>query len=414
MKNKILYILKKNINNHYKLIPFKVKKENTGIIKYNPPVSNEWRNTTYAFNQNNIKNLPIYDINIYSLIKSYFNSYLNFKFLNDKYISRKKKRKSRNKIYISKAKVKHTNSKAILTIYTYNREKIVLLKKIKKVKNFLRFLQFLMRKKPLLKKKFATDNNYLPLKIKKDLKLIRSYSLRLKLNIHKFQEKLLYILSSLVSKYYNKKVEFHIVNMKSFILNSDLFTQILTLKLKRKNKKKSRMNDTKLMDYILDKAPLAQIKRVVHISNYQKKKPNKNINFIVNKYKNRNIISILKKNNLMEFLNKIYYNVNGDISNDRLSLDYDKAYEIIFNSIKYKNIGGIRLQIKGRLSKRYRADRSISRVRLKGGLKNIYSSFYGLSSVIQRGYLEPNVEYSIFTSKRRIGAYSVKGWISGI
>jgi hypothetical protein len=30
-----------------------------------------------------------------------------------------------------------------------------------------------------------------------------------------------------------------------------------------------------------------------------------------------------------------------------------------------------------------------------------------------RGYAKPNLDYSIFTSKRRIGAFAVKGWISG-
>ena len=53
-----------------------------------------------------------------------------------------------NKIYVSKAEIKHTNSKALLTIYTYNREKISLLKKIRRfsiysvryVKLFFKFL----------------------------------------------------------------------------------------------------------------------------------------------------------------------------------------------------------------------------------------------------------------------------------
>ena len=45
-------------------------------------------------------------------------------------------------------------------------------------------------------------------------------------------------------------------------------------------------------------------------------------------------------------------------------------------------MGGIRLEVKGRLTKRYRADRSVFKVKWKGGLKNIDSSFKGLSSVI--------------------------------
>ena len=76
-------------------------------------------------------------------------------------------------------------------------------------------------------------------------------------------------------------------------------------------------------------------------------------------------------------------------------------------------MGGIRLEAKGRLTKRYRADRALFKVKWKGGLKNIDSSYKGLSSVNLRGFIRPNVEYSIHTSKRRIGAFAVKGWISG-
>ena len=71
------------------------------------------------------------------LIKSYFNLYFNNKYLNHKYISRKKKRRSFNKIFVSKAEIKHTNSKAFVTIYIYNKEKLSLLNKIRKLSNLL-------------------------------------------------------------------------------------------------------------------------------------------------------------------------------------------------------------------------------------------------------------------------------------
>ena len=86
---------------------------------------------------------------------------------------------------------------------------------------------------------------------------------------------------------------------------------------------------------------------------------------------------------------------------------------MVFNSIKYKNMAGIRMEVKGRLTKRYRADRSVYKLRWKGGLKNIDSSFKGLSVRKNRGHLNPNVGYSIFASKRRIGAFAVKGWMAG-
>jgi hypothetical protein len=76
-------------------------------------------------------------------------------------------------------------------------------------------------------------------------------------------------------------------------------------------------------------------------------------------------------------------------------------------------MNGIRLEVKGRLTKRYRADRATYRADWKGGLKNTDSSFKNLSVINYLGYKNSNVEYSLYTSKRRIGAYAVKGWIAG-
>jgi hypothetical protein len=78
--------------------------------------------------------------------------YFNHKYIKHKYISRKKKRKSFNKIFVSKAEIKHTNSKAIITIYIYNREKLSLLKKIRKLRNILvKFIVLLLNKNKLAK-----------------------------------------------------------------------------------------------------------------------------------------------------------------------------------------------------------------------------------------------------------------------
>jgi hypothetical protein len=76
-------------------------------------------------------------------------------------------------------------------------------------------------------------------------------------------------------------------------------------------------------------------------------------------------------------------------------------------------MGGIRLEVKGRLTRRYRADRAIYKLFWKGGLKNIDSSYRRISSVLFRGYLNSNTSYSMSKSKRRIGSFAVKGWISG-
>ena len=158
-----------------------------------------------------------------------------------------------------------------------------------------------------------------------------------------------------------------------------------------------------MMNYILSKAMLPKVNRIVERS---PEKKNVDFNLIENKYKNLYLISVLKNNNFNEILKELY---NEIFFEKNLNKDYDKLYNILFNSIKYKNTRGIRLEAKGRLTKRYRADRSIFKLQWKGGLRNVDSSFKGLSSVNFRGYAKPNVEYSINTSKRRIGAFAVKG-----
>jgi len=135
-----------------------------------------------------------------------------------------------NKIYVSKAEIKHTSSKAIINIYNYNREKISLLKKIKKLKT-----SFFKKTMFLIKSNNKFFSNFMAITIKgllhKELKILRRLKFKLNLNKYKFEDKLLYNLSNIIGTYFNKKVEFNIVNLKSIVLNSDIFTKILTHKL---------------------------------------------------------------------------------------------------------------------------------------------------------------------------------------
>jgi len=400
--NNNLYIFNKNINNNFKLVPIKLNKNYVGEVKYFPATSKEWKNTIYAFNKNNTINLSMDDININSLVKNYFNLRFFPKFVYKKYKPRWVRRPSMNKIYVSNAEIKHTNSKAILTVYTYNREKISLLNKVKFLrKGLLSNIRTLI----LRNKEYLGDfvGKTIKTLLHKELKTLRKYKLRLNLNQYKFEEKLLYKLSNIIGTYfYNKRVEFNIVNMKSIILNSDIFTKILTHKLWKK-----RIYTYRMMKYILNKAVLPKANRIIEKSRVIK---TIDFNLVDNKYKNLHLTSILKNNNLNVLLKELY---NSIISNNSLDKNYTDMHDILFDTIKYKNMGGVRLEVKGRLTKRYRADRAVFKVKWKGGLKNIYSSYQGLSTVKMRGYLNSNVEYSISTSKRRIGAFAVKGWVSG-
>jgi hypothetical protein len=72
---------------------------------------------------------------------------------------------------------------------------------------------------------------------------------------------------------------------------------------------------------------------------------------VENKFKSLYLNSILNNNDLTELYKNVY------------STDYGKINKIIFNSINYKNLSGLRLEVKGRLSKRNRADRSLFKVK---------------------------------------------------
>jgi hypothetical protein len=167
--------------------------------------------------------------------------------------------------------------------------------------------------------------------------------------------------------------------MKSIVLNSDFFTKILSLKLKDR-----KVGIIRLMNIVLNKVKFPAVNRV-----REKALTIKSVNFdlIDNKFKNLNLNSIIaaqKKNtslmngenynyaSLDKLLNSLYYNLmmqrstnlgNSPLTPSLQSLDAKKLYEIIFNSIKYKNMGGIRLEIKGRLTRRYRADRAVFKVK---------------------------------------------------
>ena len=172
------------------------------------------------------------------------------------------------------------------------------------------------------------------------------------------------------------------------------------------------MNYIKSMFSILNRAYLPKINTIKERTLV---KGQKNIDLYLDKYKDLNIISNLNNTNLDKLLNEIHDTtyVGENIAVGLPTQHNKKIHNLIYNSIGYKNMGGIRLEVKGRLTKRYRADRSIYSLKWKGGLKNVDSSFKRLSSVLFRGNSKSNMTYTLTNSKRRIGAFAVKGWISG-
>jgi hypothetical protein len=131
---------------------------------------------------------------------------------------------------------------------------------------------------------------------------------------------------------------------------------------------------------MLNKANLPYLNRI-----QERGRLDNNVSFrlVENKYKTLNIRNILgtksSRLNLDKLLNKVYISISGgnpQALKDKLLPQAKNIlrgsihrpgeaglYDMVFNSIKYKNMAGIRMEVKGRLTKRYRADRSVYKLR---------------------------------------------------
>jgi len=87
---------------------------------------------------------------------------------------------------------------------------------------------------------------------------------------------------------YKKKVEFNIVSLNKMYLNSDIFTQIVTSKLKNRNNRLF-----KVLRSSLSKVKLPIFSRISE----KKSKPNKN-DFLINKIRNTYTNSMLENKTL--------------------------------------------------------------------------------------------------------------------
>ena len=381
--------------------------------KHFPSSIREWNNSIYVYNKTNLNLIPYASKYAMKLIKGFFNLYN--KNLERKLRARKLllrfRRLSSNRIYLSNGEFKHKNNNVLINIYIYNRQIHNYISKLKNIylKKFLRKKsvnkKIINRLKSINKKgidciKEINKDKYLLIntldileKNKKykinTIKILSNYTksfyknvLRLtmkRLHLYFLYKQLIYLNKSklnysflrLLKKHleaiYKKNVELNLINLKRFYLNSDILFESIKLKLTR-NKRKMR----KIFNKIKDKVKVNERKYFLDLDTTSKQ---------INEWK--------------------------EIDNDQ------SLKEVIFNNLKYKHVTGFRLEARGRLTRRYTASRSVSKLKYKGNLLNIDSSFIGLSSVILKGNLKSNLQYTKLNSKTRIGSFGIKGWVSG-
>jgi len=397
------YVTEKNIKTQSN----SQRNEYNNMIFY-PSSSKEWFSSVYSYNKSYIKSIISYGTVLNNLLNSYCNMLQDKKKILFKRRRHNKTRYSANKIYASRAELNHTNTKLLITLYTYNKEKVSIERSLRKIVTLVRFKKaffdgiavftpnYKNRIVHTLKNNFfifrrwnmvffkKIDNLFkysFILNLKKiyvNLYKIRTYNIRLLKKLFKLQKTLfnstklinfnkskfnilnLHLRSlgliSLVAKLYNKKVVINLVELKSIHLNTDVYSAAVALKLRdRKNN----------VVTILRKAVLQMVK-IPDLHTL--------ITFDDN-------IEAMNKNNIL-------------------------------NSIKQQVVSGVRFEASGRLTRRLTAMRAVFKYRYAGSLKNIRSSFNSKPSTMLRGYLKSNSQYTIINSKTRNGTFGLKGWVS--
>jgi Mitochondrial ribosomal protein (VAR1) len=421
---KLLSIIKKtNTNKPYIF-------DNTDSLKHFPSSTRYWDSSIFMYNNNALSLIPNISKLAIKFIRNYFylyNNKIESKIRRKKIYNRRRKL-SINRIFLSKGEFKHTNNKVIITLYIYNKQKNNYLLKLKKryinkyLRNILSFkknsvIEALSSKKNILSNKLILLKKLKKISINGNLALIQAnlfkpqvarilkqlheerkvnkfrvvskyvnkfYKKLVKkslkrLFIYTYYRRLIYVNKSRFNYTYlqyikdklqvlfNKNIEFNFINLKYFYLNSNILSESILLKIRKNRRKLMR-----------------------HLSNLEKK--------VIIRKKRVLLGELVKKENLNT--KKYFYN-------NKL------LYKDIINKLKYKHINGFRLEAKGRLNKRYTASRSINKLKYKGNLLNIDSSYKGLSSVLLRNNLNSNLQYTKLNSKTRIGSFGLKGWVSG-
>jgi len=222
----------------------------------------------------------------------------------------------------------------------------------------------------------------------------------------KFSASFIEKLTRLVMNIYNKKVEFNVVSLKQMHFNSDIFTQAVSLKLRNR--------DNKL--YRVLKGSLRKLK-LENVSKLRKQIKENNKEYIVNKIRNNKISSMFRYNIKDPLSNLLleYFPWKDNLKRNKSKLSEKtesiSLYNYVLSNLKHRKMSGVRVEAKGRLTRRFTASRSVFKLKWKGGLKNLDSSFRGLSAIMLRGHVKSNTEYSLLNSKNRNGAFGVKGWV---
>ena len=223
----------------------------------------------------------------------------------------------------------------------------------------------------------------------------------------------------MVSKLYNKKIVFNLVNLKYIHLNSDILLHAIKTRLR--DYKKNRV--TTVFSKVLSLVKVAKINEFtydIHSPAYKYIAQHFNKFKFLNNHIFNDVQNVTPSNESIVPLARTKFNASAHRDQEQASNLYKPHNAMVLknlnhvqtstiNFIKYKSVFGVRLEGSGRLTKRSTASRSIFKIRYIGNLKNNVVLNRSLSSVILNNNRISNLQFTKISSKTRNGSYGLKG-----
>ena len=234
-----------------------------------------------------------------------------------------------------------------------------------------------------------------------------SYLNRSYLNMFKF-EKYLPFLKTFVKNFYNKKLEFNFVEQKYLHMNSDILSEAISVKLRKK-----RGNVLRVLRKSMKLIKLPKI-----IIKDQSQYRQNNIKEWHGNFKNKDF--------LYGLFEKMFQYKLFSFKKKKSRFFWRMNIRHILSLVKYKWTTGVRVEARGRLTRRFTASRALYKFKYKGNLKNLDnlldSGYLHRKSVevnkspklhMLRAEFKPNLQHTFAYSNKRIGSFGIKAWISG-
>lgn len=426
----------------------KYEKEEYNNLIYYPSSSKEWFSSVYSYNKSYIKPLIVFDLISNKLFSSYFNMFRDKIKILFKRRRHNKSRYSANKIYVSRAELKHTNTKLLIILSTYNKQKSTLLRWTRKIIYFKRMYKILVdikdrhvvehkrffitllktmtdRSRIIIVEKVLKNRNiklerYIPAQINRlnhkwNYVFKRKFFSFIKWNMPFLKKNNNNILTNFLLNLKNKKL-YKIPGYSKWLLKNNF----RVVKMLFKNTRLISFNKSKFNHFVLNLRNLGLTSLLEKI--YGKKVVIKLVD-LKSIHLNSDVFSSAvalklrdRQNKAVRVLRKAILQMVR-IPDFHTLITFDDNIQTmnknnIINTIKQQIVSGVRFEASGRLTRRLTAMRSVFKYRYLGSLKNVRSSFNNNASTLLRGYAKANSQYTLINSKTRNGTFGLKGWIS--